>query len=67
VRSDSVDSNYHLTELIDTPGECDPIIASNVLEKSIAYVFVLPYGHLGDSSDIAILRKILTTDPGEFI
>lgn len=65
MRSDSIDSNYHLTELIDTPGEYD--IASNVLEKSIAYVFVLPYGHLGDSSDIAILRKILTTDPGEFM
>lgn len=55
--------------LIDTPGQCgstvDHAAASNVLETSTAFVFVMPYTQLGDETDIAILDEILRVDPSK--
>jgi len=73
VRSDSYGIADHLTtELIDTPGVSIPstesaTIPADVLEKSTAYVLVLPYTHFEDSSSNTILQGICKYDQGELM
>jgi len=72
VRSDSFTTHQHPTELIDTPGVCDSsrqssAIDSSVIEKSTAYVILLPCDQLEDSDDLKILQEIHRRDPGLFM
>ena len=58
--------SYQKMRLIDTPGYCgsgrNHTACSNVLESSTAFVFAIPYTHLGDTRDVAILDEILKVD-----